>query len=351
MTDGSFVVPADRLADPYLFVTPEGAILFANPAAADEFGVAQGQGLQGQRLGDHVGDAPDRLEPYLRMCATSSEPMPGSLTLKDGRAFRVDGFLLFRAAAGDPATICLRLRAKEASNASFVALNDKIDELSHEIRIRLATEAQLRKALAERDSLIRELHHRIRNTLQVIASLAAIEARDGGENARRLIEHGNRVKAVGLIYHHHYGKDLLKVSIGGFLAALVGELAGEGDGVRLLVKDEAGDLELALETAVPFALLVHDLAAIGIERAWQGGSGASLSLRLYRPRAEVLEFEVRNSAAGPARQTPERAPEHAVRNTLIKRLARQINATLVMNDDYVSLSLPCVVGSDPDAVR
>jgi PAS domain-containing protein len=171
MADGSFVVPADRLADPYLLVTPEGTILSANPAAAEEFGAAHGQGLQGQRLGERVGNAPDRLEAYLRLCATSAEPLPGSLTLKDGRAFRVDGFLLFRADAGNPPAVCLRLRVKEASNASFVALNDKIVELSHEIRIRLATEVRLRQTLAERDNLIRELHHRNRNTLQVVVAM------------------------------------------------------------------------------------------------------------------------------------------------------------------------------------
>ena len=69
-----------------------------------------------------------------------------------------------RMAAGNPAGSVLtrllarrcQLRVKEASNASFVALNDKIVELSREIRIRLATEVRLRHTIAERDNLIRE---------------------------------------------------------------------------------------------------------------------------------------------------------------------------------------------------
>ncbi len=331
MAEAAFAILADRLPEPCLLVAPDGTLLAVNAAAGEDLGAAPGQRLADLAEGGGAG-----LVAYLRLCATSAEPLPGALDLKDGRGFRVDGFAYRRSSAEHSAAICLRLRAKEGANATFAALNEKIAELSREVRARMATEARLRQALGERDVLIRELHHRIRNTLQVLASLASIDAREAGGETRRLLEHAGRAKAVGIIYRHLYGEDLLRVRVGGFLTELAGELADGADGVRLRVEEDVGGAELELDRAVPFALLVHDLTTIGLEGAMGRPRDAALDLRLHLTPAAELRLEVH--APGAAAGAP---PHRTARERLVRRLAAQVGGTLAAGGGRAELVLPC----------
>ncbi|AWK88345.1 histidine kinase dimerization/phosphoacceptor domain -containing protein [Azospirillum thermophilum] len=332
MAIDGFLIPADRLADPLLLVTADGTVLSANPAAVEALGLRAGGSLA------TLADEAERLAGWLALCATSAEPLPGSLALADGRAFRADGFRMPASGQGAAAAVCLRLREKTVSNGSFVALNEKIAELSREVRVRLAVEADLRRTLEERDALVRELHHRIRNTLQVIASLAALEA--GGDDAgagRALRDHANRVKAIGIIYRHLYGKHLLEVPLAGFLTELAGETAQRPAPPALSVEDEPGEVRLGLDRAVPFALLVHDLMAMASTLAGERGPAAALTLSLRVDGEGRLVFRtvVTPAAAG---QGASPAPLGR-REMLLPRLARQIGGTLALDPDGAALTV------------
>ncbi|WP_169732835.1 histidine kinase dimerization/phosphoacceptor domain -containing protein [Azospirillum halopraeferens] len=334
MAESAFVIPVDRLAEPVLLVTMDGVVTDANRAALEDSGLA---GAPAARLEDLCAGDGDRLAAFLDLCATSREPLPGALTLRDGRAFRADGCVLQPAAPGRPALICLRLYPRAEAVGRFAALNEKIEELSQEVRVRLAAEAQLTKALAEKSVLIQELHHRIRNTLQVLASLASLDSRRAEGAARDLLAlHAGRANAIGLIYRHLYAPNLLHVPIAGFLGELCADLDGRGDGPVITV-DEDPDLNgavLPLDIAVSFALLLHDLI-IGRLGSCPGGT-PPLRVQLTRSSPGRLAFRaVGGSAAGAG--PPDRR--------LIDRLARQLGADLHHEPDGVRLDLPCPDGA------
>src|SRR3954462_15848144 len=114
MPDLGFLIPADKLVEPTLLVTADGDVLSANMAAAEEFGRHQ----RAWSLVELTAGGGAQLRSYLALCAVSADPIPGALTLQDGRDFRVDGFVLRPASAERAAALCLRLRLRTESNAS-----------------------------------------------------------------------------------------------------------------------------------------------------------------------------------------------------------------------------------------
>lgn len=122
-------------------------------------------------------------------------------------------------------------------------------------------EGLLRKALAERESLLAEVHHRVRNNLQVMDSLMNLERRrvdterdmDGFEGLRA------RIRAMSLVHDQLYRSgDLERVSMADYVDALLRSLCGGERGCAY--ENRCGQAMLRLDDAVPFGLLLTELA-------------------------------------------------------------------------------------------
>jgi signal transduction histidine kinase len=207
MNVGSAVnATVDLLPEPILFVTVDGAIVGANLALATHLGMPR-LALDGMDLMQIAADPPASVLDYLGRCARSGQLLLGSLTLRapDGR------FLKYRAGgaalglrehtAGSERTVLLRLVPALQSGIAFMALNEKIRELSAENARRRMIEEDLRQAQldareAERrkDEFLATLAHElrnplapIRNAMQVLATTRS-EADAKSADVHRIVE-------------------------------------------------------------------------------------------------------------------------------------------------------------------
>jgi PAS domain S-box-containing protein len=148
VTPEQFLVFAEPLPEPTLFLSGDGLILAGNQATTDRLGIPL-QELRGQRLADVVADPPERTALYLRACSRSRTMVLGSLTLsrKGGEhvACRTEGAVVRPKGEGVEALLLLRLIPKESATGQFVALNQRIDELGKEIQRRKQAEEALRQ--------------------------------------------------------------------------------------------------------------------------------------------------------------------------------------------------------------
>jgi len=110
----------------------------------------------------------------------------------------------------------------------------EIRELAHALAVMAdaitTRDGQVAASLAEKDALMREIHHRVRNNLQVISSLLSIQQRALGDPAARgaIFDTRQRINALALIYRALYqGADLKRVDIRQFLADLLAQLVVE----------------------------------------------------------------------------------------------------------------------------
>lgn len=145
MTPKQFLEFARLLPEPMLLVAGNGQLLAANPAFFRMLGLPH-QTLSGKTLFELVTDPRAKVKQYLRACSGSREMVLSSLTLStnDGEtcSCRFEGAVIRPWSPESPALILLRLKSRESASTRFTLLNQKIDELSKEIRQRQRMEQE-----------------------------------------------------------------------------------------------------------------------------------------------------------------------------------------------------------------
>ncbi|MCF4165369.1 sensor histidine kinase [Zavarzinia compransoris] len=140
---------------------------------------------------------------------------------------------------------------------------------------RVATrEAELKRNIGERDLLIREIHHRVKNNLQTVLSMLSLHLRKAGAPAARdaLSDVEKRVRALALVQRHLYLDDARSlVDVSALLTELARSLAGEAPDVHLTVA--LPPLAIEQDRATPLALLVTEWIGNALAHAFGPGGG------------------------------------------------------------------------------
>lgn len=196
-------------------------------------------------------------------------------------------------------------------------------------------QARLAVAVDQQELLMREIHHRVKNNLQVVASLLNLqasrirlpEARAEFQSAR------DRVRALATLHRHLYAHgEVHAINMREFLTELCGQLfqaMGEKAGERLRLEIEAPELEMSSDQAVPLALIVTEAVSNAVKYAFPGGRRGSVSVRLTAD-LDHAELEIRDDGVGiPAgRVQTEAGTRDGLGIQLIRGFARQLGATL-----------------------
>ncbi len=163
------------------------------------------------------------------------------------------------------------------------------------INDRKQKEQQIAAALAEKETLLREVYHRVKNNLQVIQSLLNLKRRSMSDEAARdaLAETAERVRSMALVHEKLYQSNQLSViDLSEYLADLLAQV-NEALGARakgLHVTLEADPVKADLNTAVPFGLIVTELLSNAVKHAFAGRKSGHIQVRLQRAGAgAVLE--------------------------------------------------------------
>lgn len=132
--------------------------------------------------------------------------------------------------------------------------------------------------------LIKEIHHRVKNNLQVIASLLRLQASglDDPELTRLFDQSQNRVRSMALIHEKLYrGAELNELSVSKYLKELIGELIRVND-VRdsIKFKIEIPDVDLDLNTLVPLGLVMNELVTNSFKHAFVDREEGLISVRI-----------------------------------------------------------------------
>ncbi len=149
-------------------------------------------------------------------------------------------------------------------------------------------EEQLRRSLMEKDTLVREIHHRVKNNLQVIVSLLGMQSRHTADREvlAAFAEAESRLRAIAQIHERLYASDdLSEVEFGAYVTALAGELvqihSAAPDQIRLEL--DVTDMVLHIERAMPLALIANELIMNSLKHGLRGSNGQLLVRLAYLP--------------------------------------------------------------------
>jgi PAS domain S-box-containing protein len=173
------------------------------------------------------------------------------------------------------------------------------------------SQLQIERSLREKDVLLREIHHRVKNNLQVVTSLLTLqEERLRDEESRQVLRQlMDRIRSMSLIHERLLSAgDLACIRMQGYCTELLGHLMQSygADPARIVAEVSAGDLELDIDTAVTCGLIVNELVSNSLKHAFRDGRAGAVSVRFERRAAGALALAVSDTGPGfPAAPPPE----------------------------------------------
>jgi len=150
---------------------------------------------------------------------------------------------------------------------------ERTSKLEEEVSKSLLQQQALENSLAEKELLIKEVHHRVKNNMQVISSLLSIQAEgvDDEVYSSLLNESQQRIKSMTLIHESLYqSKDLLNIDFQDYIELLTNSLSRSYvvPGVSVFVEVNVENVVLDLETAVPCGLIINELVSNSLKHAF-----------------------------------------------------------------------------------
>lgn len=210
------------------------------------------------------------------------------------------------------ATVSLRRRVERATRE----LKEKISQLE-------GSEARITRALREKEVLLQEIHHRVKNNLQIISSLLRLQAEDLASPAARdlLLGTQSRIAAMADLHDRLYNsRDLERIDAGEYLRSIGDTLATtfRFDGFRF----DTQALTVSIETALPLGLLVNECAINAVKYAYPDSRIGPIEIGLHRDGPDCV-CSVRDFGRGlPAGVVPETAGTLGF--TIVRSLADQL---------------------------
>lgn len=138
----------------------------------------------------------------------------------------------------------------------------------------------------ENETLVKEIHHRVKNNLQIIISLLRMQSAElkSEESRGHFSEAINRIMTMSLIHQKLYGeKELSKVNLKSYLDELVSEIVGVFPGhelVKIHIESNAEDLNV--DTIVPLGLLINELVSNSMKHAFVPKKGGIINITVVR---------------------------------------------------------------------
>ncbi|ADV50671.1 sensor histidine kinase [Cellulophaga sp. E16_2] len=189
-------------------------------------------------------------------------------------------------------------------------------------------------SLVEKDSLLKEIHHRVKNNLQMVSSLLSLQTKNTKSKAaiEALEEGKSRVKAMALIHQKLYQNDDLSViEMQGYIESLVNSIQSvyKKGGHKININIDAEGIELDIDRAIPFGLILNELVSNSFKYGFPDDDGNG---KIYIHLRKTTEegggyFEYSDNGVGMPSDMEERAGE-SMGIRLMNRLVNQLQSTL-----------------------
>ncbi len=191
------------------------------------------------------------------------------------------------------------------------------------------------KALEEKDILLREIHHRVKNNLQIISSLLSLQSRqiDDKDIQQAINEGKNRVRSVALIHQNLYQKEnLTGVGVINYLETLTSELFEtyniSKEKIKLILKID--EIDLDVDTMVPLGLIINELVSNALKHAFPNEREGNITITLQENN-EQLYFAVEDDGVGLDLDSLSKTTSFG--NRLVNAFSKKLKADLNISGD------------------
>jgi two-component sensor histidine kinase len=211
--------------------------------------------------------------------------------------------------------------------------------VGRDITDRKQVEEQLQASLREKEVLLKEIHHRVKNNLQIVYSLLRLQRRKLKDQvaANALLESQNRIESIALIHEKLYqSKDLARINLAEYVDSLVTNLFSiyNANHNQIALKTEIEPIFLDMDKAISCGLIVNELLSNALKYAFPPGNhqnNPSISVKFSaEPEESTISLVIQDNGVG--------IPNHVDFSNLetlglqlVQGLVNQLKATLKMH--------------------
>ncbi len=204
-------------------------------------------------------------------------------------------------------------------------------ELERKEKKRREAEEYLKKSLEEKDVLLREVHHRVKNNMQIISSILRMQSRNIEDPKLKdiLQESQNRIHTMALIHENLYNNEsLANIKFANYIKSLTGNIARTYSNQSTIIKFnyQMEDAYLSIDTAIPCGLIINELISNSFKYAFNGNSIGQISISFKELPDKKYQLIVSDDGIG--------IPDH-IDITKTKSLGMKILHKLVQQIDGI----------------
>ena len=192
---------------------------------------------------------------------------------------------------------------------SALPIFDEKDQVTGSVHItknitnRKKAEEQIEKSLKEKEMLLREVHHRVKNNMQVISSLLRLQSGvlEDPKVTTIFKECQDRVRSMSLLHEKFYrSKDLLNIDFAEYIKELTdGLIRSYGiDASKIAIKTDVKGISLVINIAIPCGLLVNELISNSLKHAFPKGKSGEVKVSMRPSEKGWVELIIRDNGVG-----------------------------------------------------
>jgi PAS domain S-box-containing protein len=303
--------------------TAEGRIILANPAILRMLGYDSFAELAARNLTEN-GFEPE----YPRAAFQERIAREGEIRGLEAAWKRRDGTIIH---------VRESARLLKDPAGRIVGYEGTVEDISER---RLAEEDLKRKqqaletALAEKEVLLKEIHHRVKNNMQVISSLLNLQSRylKHPLDVEIFKESQRRIRSMALIHEMLYqSESLSQIDFGEYVSKLLGTLRGSMDTSRghISYRLDVQEVRLDIQAAIPCGFIVNELVSNALKHAFPGERRGEIAIGLTREGDDSILLTVRDDGVGlPLGVDPQTCDSMGLQ--LVATLVQQIDGTITL---------------------
>jgi len=225
------------------------------------------------------------------------------------------------------------LASKQISVAGKVHRLVRVNDVSEHKR----TVEQLQHSLEEKETLLKEIHHRVKNNLQIISSLLRMQSRRAQDQGTMILfqESQNRVQSMALIHEHLYqSPELSQIDFSEYIHSLTNNLfRSYGVNQKIIaLKIETHGIKLSLDTAIPCGLLINELVSNSLKYAFPEDRGGEIIIRLVLGTNDTITLTVGDSGIG-IPETLDWQNTNSLGLRIVHNLTKQLKGNILLEGD------------------
>lgn len=176
-------------------------------------------------------------------------------------------------------------------------------ELAEKEEKRRIAEENLKRSLAEKEILLKEVHHRVKNNMQIISSILKMQERQVQDASLKIVleESQNRIRSMALIHENLYRyENLANIMFSNYVKSLAGNLArsfSDQQG-KISFEYDIDDVYLPLDIGIPCGLIINELISNSFKYAFKDQQSGKISINLKRQNEQSFRMEVSDSGVG-----------------------------------------------------